>query len=104
MLVRVWRYQVAPGREAEFERVYGSDGDWARVFARSEGFLGTRLYRDVEAPDTYLTVDQLDDAEAWSRFLEAHRDAYEAPDRRCGSLTVAEMEVSSGGHSGHGPS
>jgi heme-degrading monooxygenase HmoA len=93
MLVRVWRYEVLPGREAEFERAYGSAGDWAKLFARSTGFRGTRLYRDVEVPGAYVTVDLFDDQEAWTRFLDAHRGAYEDLDRRCSLLTASENEV-----------
>jgi heme-degrading monooxygenase HmoA len=96
VLVRVWRYEVVEGREAEFERAYGSAGDWARLFARSKGFRGTRLYRDVEAPSAYLTVDLFDGHEAWARFLEAHRGAYEAVDRRCSALMVSQSELTAG--------
>jgi len=93
MLVRVWRYEVLAGREAEFERVYGSAGDWAKLFARSPGFRGTRFYRDVETPGAYLTVDRFDGPEAWTGFLEEHRAAYEDLDRRCSLLTASENEV-----------
>jgi heme-degrading monooxygenase HmoA len=93
LLVRMWRYEVVPGREAEFERAYGSAGDWARLFARSRGFRGTRLYRDVETPAAYLTVDLFEDHEAWARFLESHRDAYEDLDGRCSALTVSQNEL-----------
>jgi len=41
MLVRVWEYEVAPGREAEFEQLYGSAGAWAQLFARSAGHLAS---------------------------------------------------------------
>jgi len=93
LLVRVWRYEVVPGREAEFERAYSSAGDWARLFARSEGFQGTRLYRDVERPGAYLTVDLFEGDEAWARFLEAYGAAYEDLDRRCSALTVSQSEL-----------
>lgn len=35
MLVRVWEYEVVAARAAEFERLYGSTGAWARLFASS---------------------------------------------------------------------
>ena len=96
MLVRVWQYEVVPGREAEFERAYGSAGDWARLFALSEGFRGTRLYRDVEAPAAYLTVDLFDGHETWARFLEAHRGAYEDLDGKCSVLMASQSELTAG--------
>ena len=97
MLVRVWRYEVVPGREPEFECAYGSAGDWARLFARSKGFRDTRLYRDVEAFAAYLTVDLFDGQETWARFLEAHRGAYDDLDRRCSALMVSQSELTAGG-------
>jgi heme-degrading monooxygenase HmoA len=93
VLVRVWKYEVVPGCEAEFERTYGSAGDWAQLFAQSKGFRGTRLYRDIEAPAGYLTVDLFDGHEAWARFYEAHRAAYEDLDRRCSALIVSQSEM-----------
>ena len=53
MLVRVWEYEVAPGRAAEFEQLYGSAGAWAQLFARSAGHLSTELYRAVDQPETF---------------------------------------------------
>jgi hypothetical protein len=41
MLVRVWEYEVVPGREAEFEQLYGSAGAWVQLFARSTGHVST---------------------------------------------------------------
>ena len=93
MLVRVWQYDVVPGVEAEFERVYGRNGDWARLFARSAGYLGTGLFRDVGVPGRYLTVDRFSGPDAWQPFLQVHGAAYEALDARCGRLTVSEVEL-----------
>ena len=56
MLVRVWQYDVTPGHEAEFERLYSASGAWAQLFGRSADYLGTELYQAVEQPRQYLTV------------------------------------------------
>ena len=32
MIVIVWEFRVRPGRAAGFERAYGPNGDWARLF------------------------------------------------------------------------
>lgn len=93
MLVRVWQYDVVPGAEAEFEREYGRDGSWARLFAAEPGYLDTELFRSVGIPRRYLTVDRFSDAGAWDRFLARHRGAYDALDARCAGLTSAEVEL-----------
>jgi heme-degrading monooxygenase HmoA len=93
MLVRVWQYEVVPGAEAEFERVYGGGGDWARLFGESVGYLGTGLFRDVEQPGRYLTVDRFSGVDVWQQFLQAHRNEYDALEARTAELTVSEIEL-----------
>jgi heme-degrading monooxygenase HmoA len=93
MLVRVWEYEVVPGREAEFEELYRSAGAWAQLFSRSTGYVGTELYHDVDRPARYLTVDRFSDSDSWQRFLSEHGDDYADLDSRCTQLTSAESEI-----------
>jgi heme-degrading monooxygenase HmoA len=93
MLVRVWEYEVVPGREAEFERLYGSAGAWAQLFARSAGHVRTELYRGVEQPARYLTVDRFSDTDSWQRFLSEHGADYAELDSRCAHLTTSQVEI-----------
>lgn len=93
MFLRVWHYEVAEGREADFEQVYGADGDWARLFARSRGYLGTELFRSLGESRSYVTVDRFGDEDLWRRFLTDHAGAYAALDRRGEGLTVREREI-----------
>jgi heme-degrading monooxygenase HmoA len=95
MLVRIWEYEVVAGRAAEFEQAYGAAGAWAQLFARSAGHLSTELYRAVDAPARYLTVDRFSDPESWQRFLSEHGHDYAELDSRCASLTTSEMEICS---------
>ena len=93
MLVRVWEYEVVPGRQGEFEQLYGSAGAWAHLFARSSGHVSTELYRGVDDPARYLTVDRFADADSWRRFLDEHGDDYAELDARCAQLTTSEEEI-----------
>ena len=93
MLVRVWQYEVVLGAEAEFERVYGGGGDWAKLFGESVGYLGTGLFRDVEQPGRYLTVDRFSGVDVWQQFLRAHREEYDALDARASRLTRSQIEL-----------
>ena len=89
----VWRYRVAPGREAAFEALYGGDGDWARLFRRSDAYLGTDLYRDAAHPGLYLTIDRWTSHAAYEDFLQRARDDYAALDARGDALTVDETRL-----------
>ena len=90
MLVILWEFQVRPGAEAAFERAYGPSGDWARLFAAAEGWLGTELLRDESEPGRYVTVDRWDSAARFAAFRAAQAEAYDALDRRCEGLTTGE--------------
>jgi heme-degrading monooxygenase HmoA len=89
--VLAWRFTVAAERRAEFERIYGADGDWARLFRRHAGFLGTQLL--VGADGIYLTLDRWRSEADWIDFKHAHAEAYAALDRACEALTLAEERL-----------
>ena len=91
--VRVWRYRVDAARRAEFERRYGAQGDWVRLFARAEGFIGTQLLRDPEAPGAYLTLDRWRSAADFRAFLARFGTEYAALDRICEGLTDEESDL-----------
>ena len=92
-LTRVWQYDVRPGSEPAFEDAYGAAGSWARLFATSDGYLGTELFRSLDVPGRYLTTDRFLGRDAWHRFVAEHRPAYEQLDAQCADLTVAEQEL-----------
>lgn len=91
--VILWEYRVRPGQETVFERIYGPAGDWARLFGQAEGYLGTELLRDRDAPGRYFTLDRWASREAFEAFHRGRREDYEALDRRCAGLTASEVRV-----------
>ena len=93
--VIIWEFRARRGREAEFQRVYGPEGDWANFFRRVEGYLGTELMRDVETPGRYVTIDRCTSAAAYEDFRSLNLSEYEAIDRRCESLTEHEAYLGS---------
>lgn len=99
--VLVWEYQVKPGCEAEFESIYGQEGDWARLFATGEGYLGTDLLRDPGRPGRYLTLDFWIHQPAYESFRAASLPAYQELDQRCESLTLRETPLGSFSSAGH---
>ena len=61
---------------ADFERVYGPEGEWAAFFRTGRGYVGTELLKDVEIPDRYLVVDRWETPEAYNEFVAEHREEY----------------------------
>jgi len=93
MHVIVWTYVVAPGHEVAFRAAYARDGDWALLFARGGGFLGTSLFEDAVSPGVFLTLDRWRSASDFEAFKSQHAEAYAALDARCAALTAAETRL-----------
>jgi len=91
MIAILWSYRVRPGAAEDFERVYGPAGDWAALFSRAEGWLGTELYRGPG--DSWLTVDRWRSEAAFEAFMAAHRVDYEALDRATEGWTIEELRL-----------
>ena len=75
MIALVFGYEVTRDA-AEFERVYGMDGEWAGFFGQGRGYIGTELLRDVEAPGRYLVIDRWESVDAYNAFVAEHREEY----------------------------
>ena len=90
----VWRYIVADDRREAFERVYGPDGAWARLFRRDEGYLGTELIRAEDG--VYVTIDRWRDRASFDRLMAGARPEYEQLDEASDRLTASEELVGRG--------
>ena len=66
MHLRLWRFTVSPGTEAQFLAAYRSDGDWARLFATAPGFIRTELWRAEDG--SCMTADYWDSLDAFEQF------------------------------------
>jgi heme-degrading monooxygenase HmoA len=95
MYVVVWEFRVRSEKRQAFERGYGPDGDWARLFKRDGAFRGVELWRggalDDPEWDRYLTVDRWASVEAYHAFRERTETEYQEMDHRF--LELCETET-----------
>jgi len=91
LYVIIWEFVVRPERAAQFERAYGTNGDWAKLFARSTEYRGTELLRDRETAGRYLTIDRWTTREAYEAFRRQWEADYRALDAAGEGLTVDEV-------------
>jgi heme-degrading monooxygenase HmoA len=89
----IWEFQVRAGMEKGFERVYGSDGDWAQLFSPDESYFGTHLVRSRNGERTYVTLDFWRSQQDYDRFRKRHFVKYTALDQQCEGLTESEREI-----------
>jgi heme-degrading monooxygenase HmoA len=74
VIALVFSYEVRD--TAQFEAVYGPEGEWATFFTDAAGYIGTELLRDVEQPGRYLVIDRWESVDAYNAFASARRDEY----------------------------
>jgi hypothetical protein len=88
MYVIVWRFTTDD--PASFERSYGPDGVWARLFRRSSEYVRTDLLKSAGA---YITLDWWTSLEAYNAFREEHADDYALIDAASESVTLFEERL-----------
>ena len=103
MLVVLWEFEVKPGCEDRFERVYGPGGDWDSLFRRDPHHAGTYLWRDMNRPGVYLTADYWHSRAAYESFLAAQETAYKSLDAAAQDLTTHERKIGAYEQVGQGP-
>ena len=74
MIAITWQFEVKKGREAEFEELYGVEGEWTAMNRHTRSYLGSSFLRDQSRTSRYLVI------EYWSEMLvyEQHRDSRSA--------------------------
>lgn len=91
--VVVWEFRVRPARVDEFITLYNAEGEWAKLFARGDGFLGSHLMRDESAATRFVTIDRWRDATCYEAFQWRHQQDYAALDARCAPLIEHEERL-----------
>jgi len=69
MIAIMWQFDVKAGREAEFEQLYGVDGEWTALNRHTRSYLGSSFLHDQSRASRYIII------EYWSEMLvyEEHR-------------------------------
>ena len=80
MIAVVWQFQVKSGKQENFEKFYGADGEWSQLARRSRSFLGSSFLRDQALDTSYLLVEYWSEMVVYERHLKsftAHIDQLE---------------------------
>jgi heme-degrading monooxygenase HmoA len=90
MIATIWRFRVPAASVEAFEHAYGPAGDWAELFARAPGYLGTELLKLDGEDGTYLTIDRWNTEAEFDATRKILEREYAALDRRCEAYTSEE--------------
>jgi len=63
MIAVMWQFDVKRGRERDFEKLYGADGEWTALNRQTRSYLGSSFLHDQNRPSRYVLV------EYWSEML-----------------------------------
>jgi hypothetical protein len=91
MIAVVWQFEVRPGKEMEFERFYGVDGEWTAMNRHSRSYLGTSFLRDQNRGTRYLLIEYWSEMLVYEEHKTFRRDQFATLDTRRHSL-VASVE------------
>ena len=91
--VIIWEFRIRRRKRRDFERAYGSDGEWAKFFRKGKGYIATELIRDSQQPDKYITLDYWRSRNHYENFRKQNRKMYQAIDERCEALITHEYEI-----------
>jgi hypothetical protein len=95
MFLVLWEFEVKPGSEQRFERVYGPGGDWDALFRRHPDHEQTALFRDTMKPRVYLTADYWKSRKSYEEFLHSQDAEYKSLDAMAEKLTANERHIGS---------
>ena len=96
VFIRIWEYDVAEESVDRFIAAYGPLGDWARLFARSDGFVRTELFRSIQTATRFVTLDVWRSEEAWQAFLHHWGAWYAELDTTLQSLAAGGTVLTEG--------
>jgi len=89
----MWEFRVRKGMKKHFEEVYGSDGDWVKLFEQDESFIKSELVHDAKVERTYVTLDFWASQQAYDAFRKQHVAEYRTLDQKCEKMTDSEREI-----------
>ena len=93
MHIIIWKLMVREERIQQFKAASGCNGDWANLFRRAEGYLGTELLRSADEPNIFLTVDRWPSAACFETFQRQYGAEYKTLDTKFEGYTLAETKL-----------
>lgn len=75
MIAILWQFEVRTGREKDFERFYGADGEWTQVNRHSRSYLGSSFLRDQSQSSRYMVIEYWSEMLVYEEHKSFHADA-----------------------------
>ena len=79
----VWEFDATPERLKEFELEYGQAGKLVEFFRRRAEYIGTELFRSIESPNRYITLDSRRTRAGYEAIRKRNAEEYAKLDKLC---------------------
>ena len=89
----MWEFHIRKEFRAEFERIYGPDGEWVALFKCSKGYIGTQLHHDINNSERYFTVDLWESKDEYDAFRRERAPEFDLLDKKCNLMTDEEVFI-----------
>ena len=93
MYVIIWEFVVRSEKICEFVSAYRADGDWAKLFKLSAGYIGTELLAADGNATRFVTVDRWKTEYDFLRFQQVFGQQYKLVDSQLEGLVVEETKL-----------
>ncbi|PYQ79268.1 MAG: hypothetical protein DMG01_09225 [Acidobacteria bacterium] len=89
MIAVVWQFDVRSGKEKEFEKFYGVDGEWTAMNRHSRSYLGTSFLRDQSRTTRYMVIEYWSEMLVYEEHKSYRRDQLETLEKQQQALVTS---------------
>ncbi len=93
MVEIVWEIVVRDQARGQFELAFGPGGAWSKLFAKSPGFRGTTLMRDLKNSRRYLVVELWNDEAERDKSITEQQTEYTDLEAVFDEWTESKIEI-----------
>jgi heme-degrading monooxygenase HmoA len=95
MIAIMWQFDVKDGREADFEQLYGVEGEWTTLSRHSRSYLGTSFLRDQNQGSRYIVIEYWSEMIVYEQHKAYRSDAIVSLEARSATLvdSVAPLGI-----------
>ena len=86
MIAIMWQFDVKDERKAEFEELYGANGEWATMNRQTRSYLGTSFLRDQNRSSRYIVIEYWSEMVVYEQHKTYRSDAITAFETRRAEL------------------
>jgi hypothetical protein len=86
MIAIMWQFEIKQGCKAEFEQLYGVEGEWTAMNRHSRSYLGTSFLHDQNRASRYILIEYWSEMLVYEQYRTYQADAIASLEERSRAL------------------